>query len=164
MHAEAAQFVARHASGEPIDVVEIGSLDINGTVRHLFPYADWHGIDVVAGPGVDEVADGATWQPAGLVDLVVCCEVLEHTSSWREIVANAARMVRSGGRVILTAAGPGRAPHSAVDGGPVRDGEYYANVDPAELGEALSAAGLVGEVDEFQADVRVCAVKGEEVS
>lgn len=143
MHAEAAQYVNRFAHAEPITVVEIGSLNINGTVRSLFPAASWHGIDVVDGPDVDEVADGATFVPGQPVDLVVCCEVLEHTEAWRDIVTNTANMLKPGGRVILTAAGPDRLPHSAVDGGRLRDGEYYANISADELTEALESAGFV---------------------
>lgn len=141
MHDAALAYVNRFASSDPIDVLEFGSRDINGSPRRLWPNATWFGVDVVDGPGVDEVADAATWSgdPA---DVVVCCEVFEHTDCWREIVANMAAHTRPGGRVIVTAAGPDRLPHSAVDGGPLRDGEFYANVHPAELLEALSSAGL----------------------
>jgi hypothetical protein len=41
--------------------------------------------------------------------------------------------------LILTCAGPGRPPHSGVDGGPLRPGEHYANPDPADLYACLVA-------------------------
>lgn len=155
MHPEAMQYVNRHAHGEPVTVVEIGSLDINGTVRGLFPGAVWHGIDVVDGPAVDEVADGATWQPEAPVDLVVSCEVFEHTEDWRAIIANAFAMLRPLGEIVVTAAGPDRFPHSAVDGGELRPGEYYANISVDELTDALVAAGFVDvDVELHIADVR----------
>jgi SAM-dependent methyltransferase len=142
MHTQAAAFVALFTDPAPAAVVEIGSRNINGEIRHLFPDTDWYGIDIEAGPGVNEVADGATWQPVEPVDMVVCCEVFEHCEGWRQIVKNAALMLRPGGRLIVTAAGPGRAPHSAVDGGPIRDGEYYENIDPDELWLAFKSAGF----------------------
>lgn len=140
MHIEALTYVNRFANADSIRVVEFGSLDINGTPRWLFPNAAWWGIDVVDGPGVDEVADAATWsgEPA---DMVVCCEVLEHAPDWENIVTNMVACCRVGGRVLVTAAGPNRAPHSAVDGGELRDGEHYANVDPDTLRMVLKAAG-----------------------
>lgn len=162
MHHEARQYVNRFGTAEPITVVEIGSLDINGTVRGCFPKAKWHGIDVVEGPAVDEVANGATWTPDEPVDLVVCCEVFEHTRDWRKIVANCANIVKPGGRVVFTAAGPTRLPHSAVDGGLLRDGEFYANIDPDDLAAAMSDAGFVDvQIDEHGPDVRATGVLGD---
>ena len=82
MHPEARAFVAgvaRRAGARW--VVELGARDLNGTVRDLFPSArGYTGVDLVAGPGVDVVADAADWRPREPApDLVVCCEVLEHT-------------------------------------------------------------------------------------
>ena len=37
--------------------------------------------------------------------------------------------MRSLGVFVVTPAGVGRAPHSAVDGGPLRDGEYYRHIN-----------------------------------
>lgn len=161
MHAAAHDYVARHRTDKYISVVEIGSRDINGTVRDLFPAADYVGVDLTAGNGVDVVADAATWKPKRKVDVVVCCEVFEHTATWPDIVWSAANtMLRAGtGRLIVTAAGPGRAPHSAVDGGPLRDGEFYANVDPDELAQTMIDAGFVDvEIDEVPGDVRATGV------
>lgn len=170
MHHEALQYVNRFGTGEPIDLVEFGSRDVNGTPRSLFPNARWHGIDISAGAGVDEVADATSWRPETPVDVVVCCEVFEHTPAWREIAANAAACLKPGGRLIVTAAGPTRAPHSAVDGRLLRDsehhdgdgdGEFYANIDPVELAAVLEAAGFSAvEVDEAGPDVRATGVNG----
>lgn len=38
-------------------ILEIGSLDVNGTIRDLFPEAEYIGIDLVEGSGVDIVMD-----------------------------------------------------------------------------------------------------------
>jgi Methyltransferase domain len=137
MSPEVRDFVRRMLATEapPRHVVELGSRDVaGGTVRDLFAdAAAYTGLDLVDGPAVDVVADAATWRPVTPPDLVVCCEVLEHTPDGPAILANAHAMLRPGGRLVVTAASTGRAPHSAVDGGPLRDGEYYQNVDPAEL-------------------------------
>lgn len=149
MHGHAWDFVAQTTQyfDPPATVIEIGSRDVNGSIRPLFPTARYVGVDVMTGPKVDVVADGAlvSLEVCGLaepVDVAVCCEVLEHAENWRAIVANMARLVRPGGAVVITAAGPTRAPHSAFDGGAVRPGEYYGGVPLSELLEVCTAAGL----------------------
>lgn len=157
MHPAAYDYVARYATDDTIDVVEIGSRDVNFTVRPLFPNARYHGIDAQPGPQVDEVADGATWQPPAPVDLVVCAEVFEHTPDWRNIVANIPAMLRPGGRAVFTMAGPGRPAHGVNIDDPLSPG-HYANIEPAELEAAMAAAGFVGiEVDQAADDTRGAA-------
>lgn len=120
MHPEAMQFLANEL-GEyrdaPVDVLEIGSRDINGSPRSLFNLATYYGIDIADGPGVDQVADAATWRSIPLnFDFVICAEVFEHAPRWRDICTTAFFHLRDGGSFIGTAAGIGRRPHSAVDG------------------------------------------------
>lgn len=133
MHDAAWVYVSWFRTDEPMTVLEAGARDINGSVKSLFPGASWVGVDIAPGVGVDVVADFADYRHPEPVDLVVSTEVLEHTPRWREIVEAAAKNLRPGGRVILTAASHGRAPHSAGDGGPLTPGEHYENVDPTEL-------------------------------
>ena len=174
MHPAAFAFVAQTVARYPVRpgarVLEIGARDINGSIRAVFACIGvrYVGTDIAPGPGVDVVADGATFRlPDALADVVVCCEVLEHAPTAAEIVANTARLLCPGGRVILTAAGCGegwdRTPHSAIDGGAVREGEHYANVSEADLRAWLEAAGFVDiEVSSHTTakDVYATAVKG----
>jgi SAM-dependent methyltransferase len=135
MHREAYQFVEMVVSSLPLRkrVLEIGSRNINGSVRPLFMGAEYLGIDTAAGLGVDETADGAQFQPGQALDTVVCCEVLEHTESAADIIGNSLRILQPGGVLIVTCAAPPRAPHSAVDGGALQPGEYYQNIYPKQL-------------------------------
>jgi SAM-dependent methyltransferase len=142
VHVQAYDFVARHATADPVDVLEIGSCDVNGSVRPLFPAATrYHGLDIVAGPGVDEVADAADWHAPGAFDVVVSTEVLEHAPRWRDVVRNAWEALRPGGVLVLTCATEPRPAHSAIDGWEVRAGEHYANVEPDEVLELLAHLG-----------------------
>lgn len=159
MHDEAYEWVARYATAERAAVLDIGGRDINGSVRDLFPGADpYVSLDIVDGPGVDIVADAAQWTPDREYDVVVCCEVFEHTASWPRICATAYKALRPGGELILTMAGPGRPEHSAVDGGPtLYVGEHYANVDQTELRTVLEECGFVAVTVDWRpypADVR----------
>lgn len=133
MHPQARDFIASHR--KHFDLCEFGSYDVNGGIRDLFPDHNYVGVDVRPGPGVDVVADCATWDGAGRrFDLVVCCEVLEHCERWSEIIANARHLLRPGGRLIVTAAGPGRQPHTCDGKAWSPDcGEHYQNVGPDEL-------------------------------
>jgi hypothetical protein len=140
MHDAAFRFVAdavKHYGLRPGLVVEIGGRNINGSVRGLFrpPYLS---VDVRPGEGVDIVADGSVFLPPAPAICVVCCEVFEHTAAAPQICAQAHRMLDLTGVFIVTAASLSRAPHSAVDGGPVRAGEFYRGVGRPHLEEWLA--------------------------
>lgn len=153
MHNEVADFIKRSAGLVAPDrtlgrVIEVGSRDVNGTVRDVlteagYEWAFWLGIDCMDGPGVDivspaEVALGVV--DSGSFDLAVTTEVLEHAQQWRMILAALVRVVKPGGHLIVTCAGPGRPPHG-VSGAPLpAPGEHYANVSLLEVTALLTAA------------------------
>ena len=137
-------------------VLEIGSLDINGSVRPLFvDAAHYHGLDLVAGPGVDEVADASAWTPDRRYDVVACAEVLEHAPPWRAILDVMWSAVAPGGLLLMSCATDPRPPHSAVDGQDVRPGEHYENVSPAAV-RAVMATWTTTE-----RDIEVAAGRGD---
>lgn len=162
MHLAAASFVAVTAErlGPFESVLELGGRAVNGSVRPSFPRARYVSVDIRPGPEVDVVADATTYRPDERFDCCVCCETLEHVPDPDGFVATAWGALRPGGLFILTAACPPRAPHSAVDGGPLRNGEWYLNVEEDRL-----AAWLVGwkdaeiEVHEDRGDIYGLAVK-----
>ena len=155
MHSEAAEWLERYGNADPMAVLEIGSLNINGSARVHWPNACWLGIDRQRGPGVDVAVDFLDWESDGQYDVVVCCEVLEHCSEWRAIVGRVRPLLLQSGYFVGTCAGPLRAPHSAVDGGPLRPGEYYANLTADELLQALQDAGFLRAiVHDTGADLR----------
>lgn len=162
MHAEADEWASRYATDDEIKVLDIGGKDINGTPRRHFPNADYTVLDILDGPGVDIVADAAHWTPDRKYDLVVCCEVFEHTDAWPALIKTAYEAVKARGDVIFTMAGPGREPHSAFDGGQLHPDEYYGNIEPGELMDALKDAGFEKieiDVNEVSHDVRAWARK-----
>lgn len=152
MHNEAFHFIKTQQPELAKSVIEIGSRDVNGSIRGLFNGALYVGLDIAPGPGVDVVADGREWLPRRCVDTVVCAEVLEHCEEPEAIVRNASQMLVKGGRLILTCATTGRPPHSGVDGGPVRLGEHYQNVPLDTIREALCDG--FSEWDAWKSDER----------
>jgi len=144
-------------------VLEIGSLDINGSVRSLFDElvrdgGSYLGIDVQEGPGVDLVADASVYSSDKKYDTVVCAEVFEHTPLWPKIVKNAHSLLVPGGMFVATMAGEGRPPHSAIDENPIRDWEYYKNVTSTMLEAELKIFSHY-EVNVLKTDTRCWAIK-----
>ncbi len=139
-------------------VLEIGSLDVNGTIRGYFgdPIV-YTGLDIAEGPGVDIVADARTWEPTQSFNCVVCTEVFEHCENWQAIIAMAAKT--GANTFIATCAGPDRNPHSAY-GGPWLNDEYYKNVTLEEMQVECDKYWENVEVvwdTACVSDVRVCA-------
>jgi SAM-dependent methyltransferase len=143
MHTAAYEYVSQFSIYFPSTVIEIGSRDLNGSVRPLFPAASWTGIDLYPGPSVDIVTNALDYTPESLVDMVICCEVFEHTPNWGEILTHAATWLKPGGRIIITCAGPGRGPHSAIDGGELHPDEHYANISQDQMAEEMHYAGFI---------------------
>lgn len=159
MHDAARRFVSAVAPLANGSVCEIGSRNVNGTVRYLFT-GKYVGVDALAGPGVDIVADGATWDGDGRVyDCVVCTEVLEHATDPAVLTWNLVRLCRPGGIVIITAAAPERKPHSAIDGEELRPGEQYRGITAADLRTWLDDCRAVMIDDRVPGDIYCMAIR-----
>ena len=157
MHAEAMEFLRRLTIEGP--VIEIGSRNVNGSAMDAFPGVDWFGIDVEDGSEVDCVVDASSYWPDMPFRTVICCEVLEHAPKWRDIIHNVS-LWEHHLTFVITCAGPGRQSHSAIDGGPLRDGEYYANISAEELRAELIKAGFrTVYADQYGTDTRAIAFK-----
>ena len=89
-------------------VLEVGSLDVNGSVRGdvvaLGP-AEYVGIDIRPGPGVDVVCDAGDLVARfgdNAFDVVISTELLEHARDWRRIISNIKRVTRAHGVMIVS--------------------------------------------------------------
>jgi SAM-dependent methyltransferase len=137
-------------------VLEIGSLDLNGSVRRFFSECDYLGIDVAPGPGVDLVCQGQDYAaPDASFDTVISCEAMEHNPHWRDTFGNMLRLCRPGGLVVMSCASTGRPEHgtrrTAPDASPLTVGlgwDYYRNLtrrdftSALDLGAALTLFGF----------------------
>jgi SAM-dependent methyltransferase len=147
-------------------VLEIGSKNVNGTVKPLFGSAFYFGIDALPGKDVDFVIDAKDFKEQAFgqngFDFCVSVEALEHCPNPQDIIDCAYSSLKSGGVFIVTAAAPNRVPHRADGevGDPVENGEFYANVDPQELEDWLWATGFVNiEVAQVGDGVQGTALK-----
>lgn len=130
-------------------VLEVGSLDINGSVRDLFTDCDYTGVDLQLGPGVDLACPGHLLElPSGSFDTVISAECFEHNPFWRETFSNMLRMTRPGGLVLLSCATTGRKEHGTsrtnADASPFTvdaKWDYYRNLRAADLTGAVNLPG-----------------------
>jgi len=149
LHEGARAWIAEQAArlGPFESVLEIGSRNVNGSVREFFEGAEYVGLDQLDGDGVDIVADAVLWATLRQYDAIVCCEVFEHEARWPELLERIGAWLGFGAVALLTMATTGRAPHSGIDGGQVRPGEHYQNVELPEFLEACTLHGLRAEWD-----------------
>ena len=94
-------------------VLEVGSLDVNGNVRHaLRRGARYVGLDLRRGPNVQVQASGYALPFAdGVFNTVLCLDTLEHDAAFWRTVPELRRVLRRGGRLVVTVPGIGFPKH-----------------------------------------------------
>jgi len=88
------------------DVVELGSQDVNGSLRdHAPATASYQGLDTAPGPGVDRVVTPGEPLPLpdGCADVVVTSSALEHDPCFWETFLDLVRLLRPGGLLYVNA-------------------------------------------------------------
>jgi len=87
----------------PSKVVEFGSLNINGSIRHVFNCSDYTGIDWRSGPDVDLVclAHEVPFAPES-IDTVVSASMLEHDPYWEKSLTKMVEVLKRDGLFAIT--------------------------------------------------------------
>lgn len=97
------QTYAPHRSD--LTIVDVGALDVNGSLRHVAP-ADsrYIGLDFATGPGVDIVIDDpyALPLPDASADIVVCSSCFEHSEHFWLLFNEVLRLLRPDGLFYLS--------------------------------------------------------------
>ena len=91
-------------------VLELGSLDVNGTIKPAFVGTEHYtGLDMREGPGVDIVCHAAELQHRhglGKFDCIVATSFFEHDATFWETLAGVHKLLSVGGWFVLTVPTP----------------------------------------------------------
>lgn len=128
-------------------VLDIGSLDINGSNQYLFENSGYIGVDLFAGRNVDITCKGhELGLPDESVDVVISTECFEHDSHYDKTIKNIYRMLKPGGLFLFSCATTGRPEHgtrrTTPDDAPFIQllgdwADYYKNLEESDVRAVL---------------------------
>lgn len=127
-----------------VNVLDIGSLDINGNNRYLFEDYTYTGIDIGQGPNVDLVCRGHEFKSKDKFDVIISTECFEHDEFWDKTLQNAVKLLKPKGLFLFTCATTGRAEHGTRRTSPQcspftsqLENDYYMNLTEQDIRKAL---------------------------
>ncbi len=123
------------------NVLDVGSLDINGNNSVYFDGGKYLGIDITPGPNVDKVIPVKDFKTKSKFDVVISTECFEHDKDYKESIKNICEnILAKGGLFVFTAAAPGRPEHGTTRTSP-KDSpattDYYKNLSEADIRDAI---------------------------
>ena len=118
--------IRRHVANDPNlvrvpkpSVLDIGSLNINGSYRQIFDLlgCSYHGVDLEAGPGVDTVLTDPYQLPFddSSFDIVFSGQVFEHSEFFWKLFSEMTRVAKDNGLIIVMAPSSGAIHRFPVD-------------------------------------------------
>jgi SAM-dependent methyltransferase len=124
------------------NVLDIGSLDINGNNRYLFEQCNYTGIDIGEGKNVDVVCSGHLFESDDLFDVVISTECFEHDEHWELTLKNVINnLLKDGGMFLFSCAAPGRPEHGTKRTSPKDSpftNDYYRNLSESDIRSVLN--------------------------
>ena len=132
------------------DVLDVGSMDINGNNRYLFtPPFSYTGIDLGSGTNVDIISPGHLYSPNKKYDVVISTECFEHDTFWRQTIRNCIKLTKPEGIFLFSCAAVGRQEHGTTRTSPKDSpftNDYYHNLTEMEI---LSIEGFAESFSKF---------------
>lgn len=125
-----------------VKILEVGSQNINGTVRDFFASdIDYLGIDLGMTKCVDWVIPGELIElPDNWADIVISTECFEHCQDWDKVLINMIRILKPGGLCIITCASGERPTHGTIDSEEASSpftSSYYKNLGPDNIANRI---------------------------
>jgi SAM-dependent methyltransferase len=117
------QFVERHLAAreaEPLRVLDVGSMDVNGSYKPFFAAAQWRyqGVDLAAGNNVDVVLSNPyAWRelPGQSQDVVISGQAFEHIEFFWQTFLEIEHVLKPGGIACIIAPSRGYEHRYPVD-------------------------------------------------
>lgn len=167
-----------------VNVIDVGSLDINGNNKGLFTRCFYLGVDIQPGRNVDvvgkahEVLEGLTpviepsyvwnWRKSRIEDdgrfnTIICTEVLEHDRDYEKTLLAMYHKLKPGGLLIITCGGDGRPEHGTEENTPGASPathDYYGNVSNKMFSDVLPVTGFrVYHLAQVEGDLQFYGIK-----
>jgi len=103
---------AKYATDIAGRLLEIGSLDVNGSAREHLKAGEWVGVDRVAGTAVDVHCDATETEFAyESFDTLLSTSMLEHNPLWRMGLSHNMKWLKRGGLLLLSWGAEGNLHH-----------------------------------------------------
>lgn len=96
------------------DVLEIGSLDVNGTARDYFEDCNYIGVDREKGKHVDIVCDARKTEFKKKFNTLLFLSVFEHDLNWKETLKHNLQWLRKDGLSLISFGAEGNLPHMDI--------------------------------------------------
>lgn len=175
MHGEVITFVNNFKARRPtffnrVNVLDVGSADINGTNRQFFTNFKYTGVDIFQTKNVDIVCPihefPAKYPNLQNYDVVISTEMLEHDNHWQESMKAMHQLVKKGGLLLITCATNPRRVHGSVDVSPKSSpatNDYYHNVGFIEFSAVVNLLPFIWKLVEINSkvgDLRFVGIKG----
>ena len=112
------KFFSRYATRESASILEIGSNNVNGTLKDFQPNGStWIGADIEAGPGVDLVIEVSSKLPFQdyCFDYVVASSVFEHDPTFWLTFSEMVRVTKKDGCIYINAPSNGMIHRFPID-------------------------------------------------
>jgi hypothetical protein len=139
-----------------VKVLDIGSLDINGSIRDLFDYPFYYvGLDLAEGKNVDVICPGHLYDSGFEFDVVSSGECFEHDMYYARTIQNMIRLLKCGGLMVFTCASTGRHEHGTLrttpDNAPFLSnisekwGNYYKNLTEDDIRSVIDVNNIFSD-------------------
>ena len=102
------QYLSKSSNDKKIKVLDVGSYDVNGSYKHLFPgdKYDYKGLDMERGPNVDIFIENPyKWKnlETDSFDVVISGQAFEHIEFFWITMSEMARVLKKGGLICIIA-------------------------------------------------------------
>lgn len=113
------------------DVLDVWSMDVNGTNNYLFENCTFTGLDIGPGKNVTVVCPIKDYKPGKQFDVIISSEMLEHDKDYKASMLRMYELLKPGWFILVTCAWFGRAEHGTTKTSPRSSPyttEYYSNI------------------------------------